>query len=219
MKVSELMTPEVFTCNDRAMLAEAVKLMWEHDIGFVPVLSAANGAPVGVITDRDACMAAWFQGKPLWDIPVRSAMSTRVFSCRDVSEVDEAELLMSEYQVHRLPVLDGEGKLCGIVTETDFAAKERGVPFSIHILPQVFSQLMPQEAIERIREAARTTAAREIMITEVITATEETPVCEVAAKMLRYDIEHIPVVRDGAPVGIVSRHDLLRMIVRQAEAK
>jgi CBS domain-containing protein len=40
---------------------------------------------------------------------------------------------------------------------------------------------------------------------------------EVAAKMLRYDIEHIPIVRDAVPVGIVTRHDLLRMIVRQAE--
>ena len=62
-----------------------------------------------------------------------------------------------------------------IVTETDFAAKERGVPFSLLILPQVFSESMPREVVERVRREARTTAAKEIMITEVITAAEETP--------------------------------------------
>jgi CBS domain-containing protein len=149
----------------------------------------------------------------------REIMTQAVATVRPGTSLAEVAQIMLDRRIGCILVVDQPGKLCGIVTETDFAAKERGVPFSIHILPEVFSKLMPQEAIERIREAARTTAAREIMITEVITATEETPVSEVAAKMLRYDIEHIPVVRDGAPVGIVSRHDLLRMIVRQAEAK
>ena len=75
------------------------------------------------------------------------------------------------------------------------------MPFSIHILPQVFSQLIPREAINRLQEAARTATAREIMITEVITATEETPVAEVAGQMLRYNIEHIPVVPMGCRSG------------------
>ena len=55
------------------------------------------------------------------------------------------------------------------------------------------------------------------MISEVISAAEETPVYEVAEKMLLLEIEHIPIVRDGEPVGIVSRHDLLRMIVQPLE--
>ena len=114
--------------------------------------------------------------------------------------------------------MDPQGKLCGIVTETDFAAKERGMPFSILFLLESFSDSMPGEAIERVHREARTTAAKEIMITEVITATEDTPVDEVAKLMLRYDIDHIPVVRD-APVGIISRHDFLRMIVGAAEPK
>lgn len=56
------------------------------------------------------------------------------------------------------------------------------------------------------------------MITEVITATEETPVEDLAGAMLRYDIDHIPVVRDGMPIGMVSRHDFLRMIAGGAKA-
>ncbi|HTO99457.1 MAG TPA: CBS domain-containing protein [Myxococcales bacterium] len=121
MKVREVMVPKVITCDQRAALAEAVKLMWEHDIGFLPVVSAETGALLGVITDRDACMAAWFQGKPLWDIPVGSAMSMRVASVSAEAEVDEAELIMSEFQVHRLPVLDEAGKLVGVISLNDLA--------------------------------------------------------------------------------------------------
>jgi len=121
MKVSEVMVPKVITCGERDALAEAVKLMWEHDIGFLPVVSSETGALLGVITDRDACMAAWFQGKPLWDIPVAGAMSTRVASVSAEAEVDEAEQIMSEFQVHRLPVLDAAGKLAGVISLNDLA--------------------------------------------------------------------------------------------------
>jgi CBS domain-containing protein len=50
------------------------------------------------------------------------------------------------------------------------------------------------------------------MITEVITATDDTPVEDVARAMLRYDIDHVPIVREGMPIGMVSRHDFLRII-------
>ena len=126
MKVSDLMIRDVFTCNDRSMLGDAVKLMWEHDIGFVPVISAETGALAGVVTDRDACIAAYFQGKPLWEIPVRSAMSTRLVSVRSDVEVDEAEELMSESQVHRVVVTDADGKLAGVVSLNDLARTAAG---------------------------------------------------------------------------------------------
>ena len=126
MKVSELMTPEVFTCTDRCMLAEAVKLMWEHDIGFVPLLASETGALVGVVTDRDACISAFFQGKPLWEIPIASAVSSRTVTCRPDAEVDEAEEMMSEFQVHRLPVVDAAGKLVGVISINDLARRAAG---------------------------------------------------------------------------------------------
>ena len=91
MKVSALMVEEVVTCSDAALLGEAAKLMWEHDIGFVPVISFENGALAGVITDRDGFLAAYFQGKQLWHIPVRSAMSTRIATCPPDADVEDAE--------------------------------------------------------------------------------------------------------------------------------
>ena len=123
MKVSELMVRDVITCGDTALLGEIAKLMWEHDIGFIPVISSENGAFAGVITDRDGFLAAYFQGKEIWHIPVRSAMSTEIATCPPEADVKEAEQLMREFQVHRLPVVTKEGKLVGVVTLNDFARK------------------------------------------------------------------------------------------------
>jgi CBS domain-containing protein len=133
--------------------------------------------------------------------------------------LSEVARTMVDRRIGAVPVVNPQGKLCGIVTETDFAAKERGMPFSILRLAQVFSEPLPGEAIERVHREARTTAAKEVMITELITATEETPVDEVARLMLCYDIDHVPVVRDGALVGIISRHDFLRMTVAAPKPK
>ncbi|MDR3639036.1 MAG: CBS domain-containing protein [Isosphaeraceae bacterium] len=140
-------------------------------------------------------------------------MTQPVLTVRPETSLADVARTLVENRIGCLPVVNEAGKMCGIVTETDFAAKERGVPFSLLVLPQVFSPAMPPEAVERVRQEAGTTLAREIMISEVITAAEDTPVEEMARQMLRYDIDHIPVLRDGAPVGIVSRHDFLRMIV------
>lgn len=112
-----------------------------------------------------------------------------------------------------VPVVDDQGRLCGIVSESDFAARERGVPFSTLRLPQVFNQWMPPRQVERLYQAARTITAKEIMTTDVVTVSPETSIEDVIRRMLDHEINHVPVVRDGIPVGIISRHDLLRLMV------
>ena len=131
---------------------------------------------------------------------------------RDTS-LAEISRLMLDHGFGCVPVIDDEDRLCGIVTESDFGAKERGVPFSTLRLPQLFNQWMPPREIERIYEAARTTTAGEIMSINLVVASEETPVDEMVRHMIYRDINHVPVTRDGVPVGIISRDDLLRMIV------
>ena len=123
MKVSELMVKDVITCGDTTPLGEIAKLMWEHDIGFIPVISTENGAFAGVITDRDGFLTAYFQGKGLWQIPVRTAMSTRIATCPPEADVEEAQQVMREFQLHRLPVVTKEGNLVGVVTLNDVARK------------------------------------------------------------------------------------------------
>jgi CBS domain-containing protein len=129
----------------------------------------------------------------------------------------EAAQIMVDRQVGCIAVVDAHGRLCGIITQSDFGPNEQGVPFSMEALLQIFSRQQSQEAMKRVRESARTATANDIMVTEVITSEEDTPVEELARQMLRYDIDHIPVVRDGVPVGIVARHDFLRMIAGEAK--
>lgn len=135
---------------------------------------------------------------------------------RDTSLAEAAHLLL-DHRYGCLPVVGDAGRLCGIVTESNFAARERGVPFSTLFLPQVFNEWMPPEGIERLYQAARTTRADDIMSTDPATVSEETSVEEVIEQMRYRDINHVPVIRDGIPVGIISRHELLQMMVVEAE--
>jgi CBS domain-containing protein len=125
---------------------------------------------------------------------------------------------MADHKIGCILVVDLHGRLRGIVTQTDFAADQHGVPYSMEDLLQKFSHPMTPEEVERARKEARTTMVEQIMVTEVITGTEDSAVDELARLMLRYDIDHIPIIRDGVPVGIVARHDFLRLIAGESSA-
>lgn len=120
MKIKEAMSQPVVTCPASATLDNAARLMWEYDCGVVPVIDE-NGRLAGVVTDRDICMAAYTQGKPLHAIAVTSAMARDVVTVNAGEPVETAEHLMSERQVRRLPVLDGDSQLVGIVSMNDLA--------------------------------------------------------------------------------------------------
>ena len=134
------------------------------------------------------------------------------------ASVAEVAKAMAEQRVGCVLVVDSHGKLRGIVTQTDFGGERQGVPFSTEALLQLFSRSLPSVALEKVRRDAQSTMVEQIMVTEVRTASEETPLEEIARLMLRYDIDHIPVVRDGVPVGMVARHDFLRMMVEEPQA-
>lgn len=120
MKISSLVHRSVTTCTTHDTLQRAAQLMWEHDIGCVPVVDD-QGHVAGMITDRDICMAAYTQGTPLAAIPVANAMSKQVFSCKENDEVTAVEQVMSKHQVRRMPVIDDQGHPIGIISINDIA--------------------------------------------------------------------------------------------------
>lgn len=122
MKVSDLMTTDVRSCWSNEALDRAAKLMWESDCGSLPVLDQ-NGRVVGMITDRDVCMAAYTQAQLLARIPVSRAMSAELFSCNPDEELDNVEKRMRSHKIRRLPVLDDEGHLRGILSLADIAQR------------------------------------------------------------------------------------------------
>jgi CBS domain-containing protein len=122
MKVGQLMTKEVASCGPHDSLEEAVRIMWEHDCGFVPVTEGLEQRRViGIVTDRDACMACYTRGAALRQIRVGDVMSTGIRCCKAVDDVAAAEAKMREAQVHRLPVVDESGQLQGVISLADIA--------------------------------------------------------------------------------------------------
>lgn len=120
MQAEQLMSRPVHTCRIHDDLGTTAQIMWERDVGAVPVL-ADDDTVVGMITDRDVCMAAYTQGRPLSEIPVASAMAKRVFSCGPTASVEALEQLMRDQRIHRVPVLDAHGHAIGIVSLGDVA--------------------------------------------------------------------------------------------------
>lgn len=118
MQIQNIMNRHVQTCRPDDSMNEAVRLMWEQDIGCVPVVDDQRKV-LGMLTDRDACMAAYTQGRRLQDLPVRLAMSRGATACRAQDDAETALGVMSGAQVHRLPVVDEEDRLVGIVSVTD----------------------------------------------------------------------------------------------------
>lgn len=120
MNVGQLMNRTVETCRPDDSLSTAAAKMWDDDIGCLPVIGA-NGGLVGMITDRDICMAGYIQGRALAEIPVSVAMSKQVYSCRVGDALIEAEETMRAHQVRRLPVMNGNNSIAGIISLNDLA--------------------------------------------------------------------------------------------------
>jgi CBS domain-containing protein len=123
MKVKEVMVTDVKVCTDYDALSVAAEIMWDFDCGSVPVLDK-DGHVIAVVTDRDVCMAAFFQGLPLDRIPVTAAMSKEIYFCRADDDLAMAEALMCELQIRRLPVVDSSRRIVGILALNDLAREE-----------------------------------------------------------------------------------------------
>src|SRR6478672_5096490 len=118
MKVREIMTSDVKTCRPDTNLAEVVKLMWERDCGVLPVVKA-DGKVSGMITDRDICVAIATRGWTADRIAVRDVATGKLSTCSADDDAIVALQTMKSQRVRRLPVVDAEGRLKGILSLND----------------------------------------------------------------------------------------------------
>lgn len=120
MLIQDLMSTNVQSCRSYESLNAAAHKMWEADVGAVPVLDDKRRV-VGMLTDRDICMAAYTQGRPLSEIVIAESMSRSLVTCSPDDTVAHAEELMREHAVRRLPVVDAQRHIVGIVSMNDLA--------------------------------------------------------------------------------------------------
>jgi CBS domain-containing protein len=122
MNLDQLMTRSPRVCSIHDSLERAAQVMWEADCGAVPVVDD-GGKAVGMITDRDICMAAYTQGRPLWQLPVGLAASRTVFCARERDSIEAVEATMRAHRIRRVPVVDDGGRPVGIVSLNDLARR------------------------------------------------------------------------------------------------
>lgn len=116
MRVQDLMTTDVKSCPPDINLATAAALMQQEDCGVLPVVADSI---LGMITDRDICLAASKKGNSVLRTKVRDVISGEVYACTTDDKVKDALKIMQEHKVRRLPVVNEEGELKGILSLND----------------------------------------------------------------------------------------------------
>jgi osmotically-inducible protein OsmY/predicted transcriptional regulator len=144
---------------------------------------------------------------------VKAMMTQPVIVVQENTPLAEVARTLLERGIGCVPVVNGQGEINGLITESNFAREGHGVSFTrVHFPPRA-RRRRATDGIERAYQALRTVPASAIMTREVYTMTETALVDEVVHLMLKEGIHHVPVVRNRVPVGIVTRHDLLRMVI------
>ena len=121
-KVADIMTRNVETIGPSSTVQEAAERMKADNIGSLPV--CLDSRVVGTITDRDITIRVTAEGRDARSTPVRDVMTKDVVTIRPQQEVVEAEQMMHDHQVRRLPVVEADGRLVGYVTTATIAKRE-----------------------------------------------------------------------------------------------
>lgn len=120
MFIRDIMTKSPISCVPSNTVQKAAQLMRDHDIGVIPVVESEQSQKLlGVITDRDLCMTIVADAKDASTAHVKDSMTATVVSCYPEDDLQKAETLMRDNQVRRIPIIDKENKLQGILSIAD----------------------------------------------------------------------------------------------------
>jgi CBS domain-containing protein len=126
MKVKEVMSPNPVCCVPGDTAQAVARIMCEHNIGSVPVvIDQQSRELVGVITDRDLCCSIIAAGHDPKTTTVQKFVSLDPVTCRDAENLDKCERAMQEHQIRRIPIVDSENRVIGIVAQADLALKDK----------------------------------------------------------------------------------------------
>lgn len=146
---------------------------------------------------------------------VRDVMSSPPVTVPEGMMVPEVAKVMTGRDIGAVIVVDAAGNLRGLITESDFTGMARCVPFSLELAPVIFgARAASMQELANIYEMARSLPASRMMSEKVITCREDDDIGEVVHTMLKKNLKHVPVMREGKPVGMVARHDLLKITDR-----
>lgn len=126
MKIKDAMSQNPVCCLPSDNAQAVARIMCEQNVGLVPVVSDHQSKQlVGVITDRDLCCNIVARGLDPKSTPIQNYVTQHTFTCRDGENIEKCERLMQEHQVRRVPVVDGNNCVIGIVAQADLALKQK----------------------------------------------------------------------------------------------
>ena len=145
MKVREVMTKHAAFCGPESTLEEASFLMRKNNCGFLPVIGD-GGNVIGVVTDRDMCIALGTRNRKPSDMRVWDVMPRKLFTCMEGDDVHCALKTFRGARIRRLPVIDRDGGLAGVLSIDDIVLHARE-----HLLRKDISYEDVENAYKAIR--------------------------------------------------------------------
>ena len=185
----------------------------------VPLLFA-RPEDVSQTTDEERAREAWPRpGAPpairpaLWERQARELMVRPVIVAHEDTPLADVAVAMLQNRIGCVPVVSARGQLVGIITRSDLIGGTPDIPLAAYQASQLFDEHATAQSVAEIVRVGGELSAGQIMSRPVVTVTEEASIAEVVRLLLERGIDRVPIVRDGAPVGIVARHDLLRLLL------
>jgi len=126
MRVREAMTSDPACCLTTDTAQHVAGMLRKLNVGAIPVVTDHESRKlIGIITDRDLCCSVVANGLDPRSTPIEKTMSNNPVACREGADLDDCERLMQERQVRRMPIVDGVGRVIGIVSLADLALKDK----------------------------------------------------------------------------------------------
>jgi CBS domain-containing protein len=122
MLVKHVMTSDVRTCPPEATIAGAARIMSARECGAVPVVDARQKL-IGILTDRDVCLALASRARKPDELPVGDVMSRKVYTCSPDDDTVAALTAMQQHHVRRLPVVGADGRIVGMLSIDDIVSR------------------------------------------------------------------------------------------------
>jgi CBS domain-containing protein len=126
VKVREIMSQDPACCVLSDTAQTVAKILCDRNVGSMPVVADQESRKlVGMITDRDLCCSVIANGMDPKTTPIEKLLTLAPLTCRDGENIETCERLMQEYQVRRIPIVDAEDRVIGIVSQADLALKDK----------------------------------------------------------------------------------------------
>ena len=124
MKCNEVMTKNPVCCSPNDSVVKAAQLMKLSDIGSIPIIETEETKKlVGILTDRDLALKIIAEGRNPQSIKVEEVMTHTVITCRTDDDLQKTLDVMAEYQLRRIPVVDSDNRIIGIIAQADVATR------------------------------------------------------------------------------------------------